>query len=155
MLKSKLFIFLKIFLLGIIGSGFIFPLDTCLANTEKKYVNAETCYLNLKQDSVKQRYRHSWQKCINKYKEIFKNTGPSHAWAAAGMYRCAEIYIELYKKSFDPSDKLKAIDLFQRIINRYPLTIYKIRSEKILNRIKKNKISKKIESQKKIKILKK
>ena len=153
MLKSKSFILFKIFLISIIVTSFIFPLNICFGNPEQKYVNAETCYLNLKQDLVKQKYRHSWQKCINKYKEIFKNAGPSHAWAAAGMYRCAEIYLELYKKSFDSNDKLKAIDLFQRIINRYPLTVYKTRSEKILNRIKK-KNSKKIESKKKLKFQK-
>ena len=92
-----------------------------------KYVNAEVCYNKLCKSPKKQKYRHNWLNCIDKFQAVYRHD-PSGPWAAAGLYMSGKLYQELYKKSYKKSDKKEAIDLFERIIKRFPKSSYKYKA---------------------------
>ncbi len=92
-----------------------------------KYVKAEVCYNKLCKSPQKQKYRHNWLNCIEKFQTVYRHD-PSGPWAAAGLYMSGKLYQELYKKSYKKSDKKEAIDLFERIIKRFPKSSYKYKA---------------------------
>ena len=98
--------------------------DIAQAKTAKDtYTEADRKYSYLKKNPRLQKYRDKWFVCIDLFKEVYRKD-PDGPWAAAGMYKSGELYYELYKKSYRPSDKAEALDTFQRIIKRYPNSRY-------------------------------
>ncbi|MDO9565820.1 MAG: N-acetylmuramoyl-L-alanine amidase [Candidatus Desulfaltia sp.] len=92
-----------------------------------KYIKAEACYNNLCKNPEKQKYRHNWLNCIEKFQAVYKHD-PSDPWAAAGLYMSGKLYQELYKRSYKKSDKKEALDLFERIVKRFPESRYKYKA---------------------------
>ena len=92
-----------------------------------KYISAEVCYNKLCKSPKKQKYRHNWLNCIEKFQAVYRHD-PSGPWAAAGLYMSGKLYQELYKRSYKKSDKKEAIDLFERIIKRFPKSSYKYKA---------------------------
>ncbi|MFV9647051.1 MAG: N-acetylmuramoyl-L-alanine amidase, partial [Desulfobacterales bacterium] len=82
-----------------------------------KYIKAEVCYNKLCKSPKKQKYRHNWLNCIERFQAVYRHD-PSGPWAAAGLYMSGKLYQELYKKSYKKSDKKEALDLFERIVKR-------------------------------------
>jgi N-acetylmuramoyl-L-alanine amidase len=98
--------------------------DTAQAKTPKEiYIEANKKYSYLKKNPRLQKYRDKWFACIDLFKDVYRKD-PDGPWAAAGMYKTGELYYELYKKSYKPSDKAEALDTFQRIVKRYPNSRY-------------------------------
>ncbi|NQT09985.1 MAG: AMIN domain-containing protein, partial [Desulfobacteraceae bacterium] len=92
-----------------------------------KYIKAEACYNKLCKSPKKQKYRHNWLNCIKKFQAVYRHD-PSGPWAAAGLYMSGKLYQELYKKSYKKSDKKEALDLFERIVKRFPKSRYKYKA---------------------------
>ena len=92
-----------------------------------RYIKAEVCYNKLCKSSKKQKYRHNWLNCIEKFQSVYRHD-PSGPWAAAGLYMSGKLYQKLYKRSYKKSDKKEAIDLFERIIKRFPKSRYKYKA---------------------------
>ncbi len=92
-----------------------------------KYIKAEVCYNKLCKSPKKEKYRHNWLNCIEKFQGVYRHD-PSGPWAAAGLYMSGKLYQNLYKKSYKKSDKKEAIDLFERIIKRFPKSRYKYKA---------------------------
>ncbi|MBC8200316.1 MAG: N-acetylmuramoyl-L-alanine amidase [Desulfobacteraceae bacterium] len=92
-----------------------------------KYIKAEACYNKLCKSPKKQKYRHNWLNCIEKFQAVYRHD-PSGPWAAAGLYMSGKLYQKLYKRSYKKSDKKEAIDLFERIIKRFPKSRYKYKA---------------------------
>ncbi|MEW5909854.1 MAG: AMIN domain-containing protein, partial [Thermodesulfobacteriota bacterium] len=90
---------------------------------EDKFHSAEACYERLKNDPVRVKYRHNWLMCIDRFTDVYQEN-PSGAWAAAGLFHAAHLYEELYKRSQNPSDRHEAVDLYQRILKRFPRSSY-------------------------------
>jgi len=119
------FIFVSLFI------SYFFP-QTAFGNTSRqKYFNAEACYNDLKQSKVRIKYRHNWLKCITKFQNVY-TSNPSDPWAPAGLYKSGKMYHELYRYSRKPSDKKEAVDIFERVIGRYPKSKYKEKSANML-----------------------
>ncbi len=98
--------------------------DIALAKTAKHtYIEANKKYAYLKKNPRLQKYRDKWFACIDLFKDVYRKD-PDGPWAAAGMYKTGELYYELYKISYKPSDKTEALDTFQRIVKRYPNSRY-------------------------------
>jgi len=91
---------------------------------ETEYRNAMKCYDELHASATKQKYRNNWQICIKQFQTIYKNN-PSGRHAAASLYMSGKLYQELHRKSATNSDRTEAIDLFIRIIKRFPDSQYK------------------------------
>lgn len=100
---------------------------SCAVTAKNRYVKAEACYYELRKNPGTQKYRYNWLRCITQFQSVYKQS-PSDPWAPAGMYMSGELYVELYKRSHRKSDKHEAIDVFKRIIKRYPKSRYRAKA---------------------------
>lgn len=103
-------------------------------SAKKKYLKAEASYNKLLKNPKKQKYRENWLACIKKYQKVY-SSDPTGPWAAAGMYKTGILYYGLYKWSDKKSDKKEALDIYERIIKRYPKSAYKSKALKEIRRI--------------------
>ena len=94
------------------------------ASAKKQYLDGNRAFRHLQNHPEEQKYRDNWLKCIDKFQRIFLDM-PQSPWAAAAMYRSAQLFLELYKHSYTVHDKQEAIDLLQRITRRYPESAYR------------------------------
>ena len=119
---------LRIWLLFFCIGGLVLPMIVSAATPKNLYHKAEACSHKLSRNTQKQAYRDNWLRCINGYQAVYSKD-PSGSWAAAGLYMSGELYQKLYKRSARVSDREEAIDIFKRIINRYPKSRYRPRAE--------------------------
>jgi N-acetylmuramoyl-L-alanine amidase len=110
---------------------------SCAGTSKNRYFKAETCYYELRKNTETQKYRDNWLRCIKKFQEVYKQA-PSDPWAPAGMYMSGKLYAELYDRSHRKSDKLKAIDVFGRIIKRYPKSRYRAKAAAAIRTLETN-----------------
>jgi N-acetylmuramoyl-L-alanine amidase len=130
----------------------LFPTVSSAVTARDKYFHADASYKKLKQNPTKQKFRHNWLTCIRKYQAVYKHD-PSGSWAAAGLYKSGLLYQELYRRSGRKSDQREALDIFKRIVNRYPKSRYRKKAEIALRAIpveKKPKTATKKKAKKKI-----
>lgn len=116
------------FILAICMLSVMWPRGLPAATARDKYYQAEACYKKLRHNPKIQKYRDKWLSCIKKFDAVYRHD-PGGPWAAAGLYMSGKLYEELYKRSFRPSDKKTAIDIFNRIITRFPKSKYKQMAE--------------------------
>jgi N-acetylmuramoyl-L-alanine amidase len=110
---------------------------------------AENSERFLRNSPRKMKYRENWFKCIRKYQAVY-SADPHGPWAAAGLYHTGVLYADLYKRSFKASDKLEALDIFKRIVKRFPHSRYKARSLSALADFSKKKVVPKKTNPKKV-----
>jgi len=108
--------------------GLLHPVTSSATPARDKYNYAEACYKKLRSSAKKQKYRHNWLSCIENFQKVYRHD-PAGPWAAAGLYMAGTLYKELYKRSFKTSDKREAIDIFERIVNRFPKSQYRHRAK--------------------------
>lgn len=99
-----------------------------------KYAKAEDCFRKLLKSKQKQKYRHNWMTCIDRFQSVYRHD-PSGPWAAAGLYRSARLYELLYGRSFRKSDMEEAADFYQRILRRFPKSRYRSKAAAALQSI--------------------
>ncbi len=105
--------------IGLLGNGI------CEAVTAKQaYFSAESCYKNLRNSTAKMKYRDNWLRCIEKFQTVYR-VDPVGPWAPAGLYMSGKLYQELAKYSWKDADQQEALDIFQRIIKRFPQSKYR------------------------------
>jgi len=97
--------------------------DLCARTPKQQYLAAEKCYSTLRKNPSRQKYRANWLKCISQYERVYQ-MAPTGPWAAAGLYRAGNLYLELYGRSYLDTDRLEALDAFRRIVKRYPRSSY-------------------------------
>jgi len=110
---------------------------SCAVTAKNRYCKAEACYYELRRNIGSQKYRYNWLRCINKFQDVYKQD-PSDPWAPAGMYMSGKLYGELYKQSHRKSDKHEAINVFRRIIKRYPKSRYRAKAATAIRTIETN-----------------
>jgi len=98
---------------------------------KQKYLNADDSFKKLRNSSQKKQKLSAWLNCIRRYETIYKDH-PESSWAPAGMYKAAELYLQLFKLSGNSTHKSQAIDLLARIKNRYPKSAYSGRARILL-----------------------
>ena len=106
----------------------MWPWTSSAATAKGKYYQAEACYKKLRNSVKRQKYRANWLACIDKFEAVYRHNPPG-PWAAAGLYKSGELYQKLYKRSFKESDKKEAIDIYKKIIKRYPKSAYKRKAD--------------------------
>lgn len=106
----------------------LYPSASYAVTARDKYIHADAFYKKLKENPTKQKYRHNWLTCIRKYQAVYKHD-PTGPWAAAGLYQSGLLYQELYRISGRNSDQREAIDIFKRIVKRYPKSRYRKKAE--------------------------
>ncbi|MBF0413738.1 MAG: N-acetylmuramoyl-L-alanine amidase [Desulfamplus sp.] len=113
----------------------LFAFTSHAATPEEQYTSATNSYESLKKSPERQKYRHNWLNCIQKFAAVYSGN-PNHSLASSGMYHSAELYIGLYKISAIEKDKIEALDLLNRIIKRYPTSTDRDMAEKLLLSLK-------------------
>jgi N-acetylmuramoyl-L-alanine amidase len=124
----------------------LWPCTSFSITARDKYFKAETCYKKLRNNPQKYNYRHNWLRCIEKFQAVYKHD-PKGPWAAAGLYMSGELYGKLYKVSLRESDRKEAIDIFERVVKRFPKSKYKgqsIKKIRIFSKKERKESSKKI-----------
>ena len=141
----------KTILLYLIASFMIVmarPIEPSAATARDEFFQAETCYKKLRNNSTKQKYRSNWLQCIEKFQAVYKHDSKG-AWAAAGMYMSGELYRELYKRSYRISDRQEALDIYERIINRFPRSKYRAKAASAIRNLSKKKTQKTVSKKRK------
>ncbi|MBU0988185.1 MAG: N-acetylmuramoyl-L-alanine amidase [Proteobacteria bacterium] len=115
--------------------------EMSVAQTAKdKYFDAEACYQKLQNSTKRQIYRDQWLACIDKFESVYRQD-PSGPWAAAGLHMSGVLYQELYRRSGKLSDKKEALDIFERIVKRFPRSRYRKKAADAINAFSKEKKS--------------
>jgi len=129
-IPMRQFFFLHI----IIAAVFIFSTNSFADTAKEKYMRAETCYKKLRHSPAKQKKEIEWLNCISRYEIIYRLHNNS-SWAPAGMYKAAQLYITLSKRSGRGSHQRQAADLLARLQNKYPKSKYAGRAKSLLRTI--------------------
>jgi len=103
-------------------------------SAKDKYMAADGAWKKLRNNPKKQKYREFWLSCIRNYEDVYK-LDPGGEWAAAGLFKAGQLYYLLSRKSYLASDKRKALDIFERIIKRYPRSAYADRASSEIKRL--------------------
>ena len=122
--KTKIITFI---LLLYFPAGLLWTASSEALTPKKMYIQAEGCYKQLRHSRQKQKYRHNWLRCIDKFERVYRQE-PSGPWAAAGLYQSGKLYQELAKHSGKKSDLQKAHDIFGRIVGEFPKSRYKVKA---------------------------
>ncbi|MDM8522719.1 N-acetylmuramoyl-L-alanine amidase [Desulfococcaceae bacterium HSG8] len=100
------------------------PNDILAITAEEQFYKAEVAYRKFLENHDKLKYRENWLVHVEEFRAAHK-LDPSSSLAPAALYMSGEVYKELYKRSFKPSDKKEAIDAFKRLLKRYPRSVYR------------------------------
>lgn len=133
-MKIKLLAPVLTLLCIIIFTGYFSPAPCFSADARHNYITADRYWLELRKDPARLKYRKYWIRCIKKYQKVFIKT-PQSKWAPAGMYRAAQLYLKLHKRSLKYEDKAAAVDLLERIQKRYHASLYRKRASQLLKTV--------------------
>ncbi|MGD8666209.1 MAG: N-acetylmuramoyl-L-alanine amidase [Desulfobacterales bacterium] len=97
------------------------------ATPKAAYINAESCYRDLRNSNQKMKYRSNWQRCIDKFQSVY-DKDPEGPWAAAGLFMAATLHQQLYAWSKSADDLETAADMFHQITSEFPDSRYKAKA---------------------------
>jgi N-acetylmuramoyl-L-alanine amidase len=100
-----------------------------------QFYQAENAYQTLLKSPSRQKLRDQWLQCIRRFETVYRNA-PESPWAAAGLYRSGELYLELHRRSGRASDLQEAVDIFERLTLRYPKSAYRHKASAQLERLR-------------------
>ena len=157
------------FLLAIVfAMSVLFSCAPSAGTVKIEFFQAENCYQKLQDNPARQKYRSHWLQCINQFLAVYEDD-PAGKWASAGLYRAGALYYELSQHSYSEADKQEAVDIFRRVVKRFPRSAYSVKAQQQLRKIlpakksnlrkstpkksKTKKISKKVTSQVRAKYL--
>lgn len=121
-------------LILLIFMSFVIPSSCVSMTAQEQYISADASFLKLKKEPEKQNSRQAWVSCIEQYQRVYTNF-PQSTWAPAGMYRTAQLLLELNKRSLRENDRTEALDLLNRIQGHYPKSAYTARARNLLKEI--------------------
>lgn len=94
------------------------------SNGDEAFARAEKYEQQLRDDPRRMKYRDQWVQGIEKYASIAKGD-PAGPRAAEALFRAAELYRSLYRRSFRSADKKAALDLLGQVVSDFPQSEYK------------------------------
>ncbi len=124
-----------IFLFFILMSGFfLFPANGFSDSAKEQYLQADDCYKKLRNSEALKKKETEWLNCISKYENI-QRLYPESSWSPAGMYKAAQLSLNLAKISGKATYQDQASDLLVRLRNRYPQSAYSGNAKTLLKAI--------------------
>jgi len=91
--------------------------------TERDYRHARLSFEKLLKDPQKQKFRHHWIACIEKFRSVYA-ARPNGPRADDALFMTARLYAELYGFSCRIQDKQQALDYYNRLLKRFPGSRY-------------------------------
>ncbi|RLB97193.1 MAG: N-acetylmuramoyl-L-alanine amidase [Deltaproteobacteria bacterium] len=107
------------------------------SRAEALFYQAEACQRDLEGDPARQKYRHHWMRCIDKFKAVYRQD-PDGGWAPAALYRAGVLYLKLARFSGSEAHRREGIDLLQRLVRRFKRSAYRSRAEALLATVAKS-----------------
>ncbi len=104
------------------------------ASPRTEHTRAEVCYRKLKETPQAAKFRRNWQRCIRSGQAIYRED-PDGPWAAAGLYLTGNMLADLYRVSGLSADRQEALDLYNRIVKRFPQSAYKPKALTAIERL--------------------
>ena len=98
---------------------------------QRDFSNAEKSYRSLVKSKKRSKYRDQWKRVIGNYQKIV-DRDPDGPWAAAGLFRAGECYLELHRRSFLTADRESGLDLLAQIVKEHPRSQYSPKASAIL-----------------------
>ncbi len=95
------------------------------------YLEAESCYNDLRQSPRKLKYRDNWLRCIEKFHFVY-HQNPTGEYAAAGLFMTGKLYAGLYKYSDRKSDLQTGYDRYVQVIDQFPESRYKVKASSLI-----------------------
>ncbi len=80
--------------------------------------DAKVCKEKLYKSSSKKKYRHNWERCLDKYESVYHDF-PESSEAVYAMYSAGHLWAGLYGYSGRGSDIENAISLYRELVSRY------------------------------------
>jgi len=121
MLRKKILI--APLLLVCVCTGLFAAASAYALTARQAYYKAEESYKKLRKSALKKKYRENWLRCIEKFQLVYR-LNPGGPWAPAGLYMSGNLYQQLARLSGKEADRREAVDIYQRIIKRYPHSRY-------------------------------
>jgi N-acetylmuramoyl-L-alanine amidase len=100
-------------------------------DSQRDFNNAEKSYRSLAKSKKRSKYRDQWKRVIGNYQKI-ADRDPEGPWAAAGLFRAGECYLELHRHSFLVADQERGLDLLAQVVKGYPRSRYSPKATAIL-----------------------
>jgi len=100
-----------------------------------QFYRAENGYQALLKSPARQKLREPWMDCIRRFEAVYR-ANPEGPWAAAGLFRSGELYLELQRRSGREADLKEAVDIFERLMLRYPQSAYRAKAAAHLDRLR-------------------
>ncbi len=100
-------------------------------NLEYEYRQASSSFNRLLQDSQKQKHRHEWLSCIDKFKSVY-TAQPGGRRADDALFMMGRLYSELYKVSALLHDRQEALDYYARLLKRFPKSQYRVKAKEAI-----------------------
>jgi N-acetylmuramoyl-L-alanine amidase len=114
------------------GPGQSQPAKTSASSAAANYQKAESCYSDLQQNTSKMKYRDNWMRCIEKFYTSYRDD-PGGPRAAAGLFMTGKLYADLYGHSNQQSDLQAAHTMYERIIDQFPDSRYRVKAELLID----------------------
>ncbi|OGR28465.1 MAG: N-acetylmuramoyl-L-alanine amidase [Desulfobacterales bacterium RIFOXYA12_FULL_46_15] len=109
--------------LALFSGLFLLPAHGFSDNAKEHYLKADDCYKNLKASESLKKKETEWLNCISKYENI-QRLYPESSWAPAGMYKAAQLSLDLAKISGRATYQDQASSLLARLRNQYSQSAY-------------------------------
>ncbi|QTA81948.1 N-acetylmuramoyl-L-alanine amidase catalytic domain-containing protein [Desulfonema limicola] len=129
---SKKIIILMFFIICILKAWH--PENLWALSAEQEFYRAEVHFNNFMKNQDMVKYRDNWIVCIDKFESAYQKD-PLGKFAPASLYMTGKLWQELYYKSGIKSDKHEAVDIFSRIIKRFPWSSYRKKAENSLAKL--------------------
>src|SRR3989339_479348 len=124
-----------LFLFFILMSGiFIFPVNGWSNNAKDLYLQADDCYKKLRNSESLKKKETEWLNCISKY-EAIQRQHPESSWAPAGMYKAAQLNLNLARISGKITHQERAANLLVSLRHKYPQSAYSGNAQTLLKSI--------------------
>ena len=102
---------------------------------EYEYRQASSSFNRLLQDSQKQKDRHAWLSCIDKFKSVY-TAQPGGGRADDALFMIGRLYSELYKVSALLHDRQEALDYYARLLKRFPKSQYRVKAKEAIAQLR-------------------
>lgn len=122
-----------LFLFFILLSG-IFPANGWSDNAKDLYLQADACYKKLRNSESLKKKETEWLNCISKY-EAIQRQYPESSWAPAGMYKAAQLNLNLARISGKITHQERAANLLAGLRHKYPKSAYSGSAQTLLKSI--------------------
>ncbi len=120
-LRKSIYILFVIFCLLALSLSSVLTVSA-FASPQSEYDSYKVELMRLQENAKKSQYRHYWLDLADKFYDLYKDN-PKWNNRPAALFRVAEVYDELSKRSYALKDKKEALKYYDKVINEFPHSV--------------------------------